>query len=148
MSITPEQTPDTTRESEKPASIRAVAYYRHSVLGGQEVSFAYQRSQVRAWADKNGVEIIQEFVDEGESGQDPKNRPAFNEMLEHWVKLRNDFQYVLCLDFSRWGRFANMDCSAYFCAICHEYDKPVIFTGMSRRQLRGEVFGESSPNCD
>jgi DNA invertase Pin-like site-specific DNA recombinase len=44
---------------------RAVAYYRHSAQDRQENSIPIQREQVRQWAEKNGVEIIDEFEDAG-----------------------------------------------------------------------------------
>ena len=46
---------------------RAVAYYRHSAREPQN-SIPVQREQVRQWAEKNGVEIIEEFEDAGKSG--------------------------------------------------------------------------------
>ena len=82
---------------------RAVAYYRHSAQDRQENSIPIQRDQVREWADKNGVEIIKEFEDAGKSGLDAEGRPAFNEMMDQWIKQKRDFVYVLCLDVSRWG---------------------------------------------
>ena len=84
---------------------RAVAYYRHSAQDRQENSIAIQQEQVRAWAQSNGVEIIHEFMDPGRSGLTAEGRPSFQDMMENWVKARNDFQYILCLDVSRWGAF-------------------------------------------
>ena len=48
---------------------RAVAYYRHSDQEQQNHSIPAQREQVREWADKNGVEIIDEFSDPDKSEQ-------------------------------------------------------------------------------
>ena len=79
---------------------RGVAYYRHSAQDRQENSIPLQRDQVRQWADENGVEIIHEFADAGKSGLNSEGRPAFNEMMDEWVKKRSDFDYVLCLDVS------------------------------------------------
>ena len=47
---------------------RAVAYYRHSAQDRQENSIPTEREQVRQWAEKHGVEIIEEFEDAGKSG--------------------------------------------------------------------------------
>ena len=33
-------------------------------------------------------------------------------MMEEWISKRHDFEYVLCLDVSRWGRFQDIDLSA------------------------------------
>ena len=51
--------------------VRAVAYYRHSAQDRQENSKSIQRDQVRAWAEKHGVDIIHEFADAGKSGLNP-----------------------------------------------------------------------------
>jgi DNA invertase Pin-like site-specific DNA recombinase len=86
-------------------AFRAVAYYRHSAQDRQENSISIQQDQVRPWAESNGGEIIHEFIDAGKSGLTAEGRPGFQDMMQNWVKKRNDFQYILCLDVSRWGRF-------------------------------------------
>lgn len=113
-------------------SIRAVAYYRHSAQDRQENSISIQQDQVQAWAQNNGVEIIHEFMDPGKSGLTAEGRPSFQEMMETWVKKRNDFQYILCLDVSRWGRFQDIDLSAQFSAECRKYGKEVIYTTLGK----------------
>jgi DNA invertase Pin-like site-specific DNA recombinase len=112
--------------------IRAVAYYRHSAQDRQENSIPIQQDQVREWAKNHGVEIIQEFADHGRSGLTSEGRPAFTEMMESWVKKRNDFQYILCLDVSRWGRFQDIDLSAQFSAECKKAGKQVIYTTIGK----------------
>lgn len=114
--------------------VRAVAYYRHSAQDRQENSIPIQQEQVREWADKNGVDVIHEFADAGRSGLNAEGRPAFTEMMNEWVTQRDDFQYVLCLDVSRWGRFQDIDLSAQYSAECRKHGKQVIYTtiGMPR----------------
>jgi len=123
-------------ESETPNAaqnkVRAVAYYRHSAQDRQENSIPIQREQVREWAMQHGVEIIQEFSDHGKSGLTAEGRPAFNEMMDDWVALRDDFQYILCLDVSRWGRFQDIDLSAQYSAICKKHHKQVIYTTIGK----------------
>jgi DNA invertase Pin-like site-specific DNA recombinase len=112
--------------------IRAVAYYRHSAQDRQENSIAIQQEQVQKWATENGVEIIHEFVDRGKSGLTAKYRDAFNDMMDNWVKVRNDFQFILCLDVSRWGRFQDIDLSATYSADCKRHGKQVIYTTIGK----------------
>ena len=112
--------------------VRAIAYYRHSAQDRQENSIPIQRDQVREWAAKNGVEIIHEFADAGKSGLNAEGRPAFTEMMEEWVKKRGDFDYVLCLDVSRWGRFQDIDLSAQFSAECRKHNKQIIYTSIGK----------------
>jgi DNA invertase Pin-like site-specific DNA recombinase len=105
-----------------------VAYYRHSAQDRQENSIPLQREQVRQWADKNGIEVIREFSDHGKSGLSTENRDEFMEMMERWVKGPDDFEYVLVLDVSRWGRFQDTDLSASYSADCTRHGKQVVYT--------------------
>ena len=119
---------------QEPPRPRAVAYYRHSAQDRQENSIPIQQNQVRKWAEEYCVDIIHEFADAGRSGLNAEGRPAFTEMMEEWVTKRGDFQYVLCLDVSRWGRFQDIDLSAQYSAECRKHGKQVIYTtiGMPR----------------
>jgi len=119
-------------EPEQVTRPSAVAYYRHSAQDRQENSVSIQQEQVRQWAEQNGVDIIQEFADEGKSGLTAQGRDGFNGMMEDWVKKRNDFQYVLCLDVSRWGRFLDIDLSAAYSAECKTHGKLVIYTKLGK----------------
>ena len=113
---------------------RGVAYYRHSARDRQENSVAIQQELVQKWAADNGVDIIHEFSDRGKSGLTAEGRHGFNDMMESWVKQRKDFDFVLCLDVSRWGRFQDLDLSATYSAECKKHGKQVIYTtlGMPR----------------
>ena len=114
--------------------LRGVAYYRHSARDRQENSVAIQQDLVQKWAKENGVDIIFEFADRGKSGLTAEGRDEFNEMMENWVKKRDDFEFVLCLDVSRWGRFQDIDLSATYSAECKKHGKQVVYTtlGMPR----------------
>ena len=118
---------------------RAVAYYRHSAQDRQENSIAIQQEQVQQWARENGVEIIHEFADRGKSGLTAEGRDAFNDMMENWVKKREDFQFVLCLDVSRWGRFQDIDLSATYSAECKRHGKEVVYTKIGKPK-EGDPF--------
>jgi DNA invertase Pin-like site-specific DNA recombinase len=112
--------------------VPAIAYYRSSSERQQEECIASQQVHVRAWADKNGVEIIREFWDVGKPGNFCEERPAFDEMMDEWVTKRTDFAYILCLDVSRWGRFQDLDLSAQFSAQCKKHRKQVIYTSIGK----------------
>lgn len=117
--------------------LRAVAYYRHSAEIGQENSVEIQQDNVREFAAKHDIEIIQEFADRGKSGLNAEGRPAFNEMME-WVRTREDFVLILVLDVSRWGRFQDTDLSAHYESICTQHGKQVVYThiGFTRDEDR------------
>lgn len=126
-----EQQPDLTPR------LRAVAYYRHSAEIGQENSVEIQQDNVVAFAKKHDIDIIHEFADRGKSGLNAEGRPAFNEMVA-WVRTRDDFQIVLVLDVSRWGRFQDTDLSAHYESICTQHGKQVVYThiGFTRDEDR------------
>lgn len=134
----PSQTPwwaaSATVVAQAAPRFRGIAYYRHSARDRQENSVAIQQELVQKWAKDNGVEIIHEFSDRGKSGLTAEGRDAFNDMMENWVKQRKDFDFVLCLDVSRWGRFQDIDLSATYSAECKKHGKQVIYTtlGMPR----------------
>jgi DNA invertase Pin-like site-specific DNA recombinase len=110
----------------------AVAYYRHSAQDKQENSISIQQEQVQAWAAKNGLTIIKEFLEPGKSGLTAEGRPAFMDLMENWVKKRNDFKYIICLDVSRWGRFPDIDLSATYSAECKLHGKIVVYTDIGK----------------
>ncbi|MFH1707093.1 MAG: recombinase family protein [Planctomycetota bacterium] len=119
------------QKSDTVASKRAVAYYRHSAQDRQENSIPIQQEQVREFAQKNGMRIIKEFMDQGKSGLSTEGRDGFNEMIEQYVVGGKDsFEYILVLDVSRWGRFQDTDLSAYYTGLCMKYGIQVIYTTM------------------
>ena len=108
---------------------RAVAYYRHSAQDRQENSVEIQQDQVRKFAANNGIVIIKEFADRGISGLSVEGRDSFNELIHGYVEGgKADFEYVLVLDVSRWGRFQEMDRAAYYMDVCLQHGKQVVFT--------------------
>lgn len=125
---------------EQTMRVRAVAYYRHSAQDRQENSVSLQQEQVRQFADEHGVEIIKEFADLGKSGLTAEGRDDFNEMMDDWVKARIDFQYVLCLDVSRWGRFQDIDLSAQYSAECKRHGKEVIYTTIGKPKENDPLY--------
>ncbi|MBN1360328.1 MAG: recombinase family protein [Sedimentisphaerales bacterium] len=127
--------------------LRAVAYYRHSAEIGQENSVEIQQDNVRAFAGKHGIEIIQEFADRGKSGLNAEGRPAFNEMLE-WVKTRTDFGFVFVLDVSRWGRFQDTDLSAHYESVCTQHGKQVVYTNIGFTRDEDRLINQLRKNID
>jgi len=119
---------------------RAVAYYRQSAQDRQENSVSIQQEQVHQWADQNGVEIIHEFEDRGKSGLTAQGRDGFNSMMEDWVRKRSDFQYVLCLDVSRWGRFQDIDLSATYSSECKKHGKLVVYTALGKPREDDQLY--------
>lgn len=106
---------------------KAIAYYRHSAQDRQENSIPIQREQIKKFADKHGIELIDHFSDHGKSGLSTEKRDGFNSLIDKVVNDKDTFQYVIALDMSRWGRFPDLDVSPYYRHICKQYGKEVIY---------------------
>ncbi|MGL6195649.1 MAG: recombinase family protein [Thermoguttaceae bacterium] len=132
-----------------PSKLRAVAYYRHSAEIGQENSVEIQQDHVRAFAKKCGIDIIHEYADRGKSGLTVEGRPQFQEMMER-VANDNSFQYVLCLDVSRWGRFQDTDLSAHYESICTLNGKKVVFSSHGKLDVEedAKLIGQLRKSID
>ena len=107
---------------------KAVAYYRHSAEDKQENSVPIQREHAQVFADNHDLEIIHEEADEGKSGLSA-SRPGFERLFENWVLNPEapDFDYILVLDVTRWGRFQDPDEAAYWEMQCKKRGVRVIY---------------------
>lgn len=107
---------------------RGVAYYRHSAEDKQEFSVAIQRELTEKFAQANNIQIIHEEADEGETGLNA-NRPGFQRLFDEWITDPNapNFEYILVLDVTRWGRFQDLNEPAHYEYICTKNGKEVIY---------------------
>lgn len=115
---------------------RAIAYYRSSIQDGQKNSIDIQKDHVRQWATEHDIEIIQEFCDAGLPGCNTDERPAFKEMLNNWIKQRSDFEYILCFDASRCGRFREIDLLERSNENCQKHSKQLIYITSKESAVR------------
>ena len=125
----------------KKKSFRGLGYYRHSAEGRQENSIEIQRDAVHAWAERNNVAIVDEYIDAGKSGTSVDGRDGFLAFIER-VKQR-DVDYVICNDATRWGRFQNISESAAYENECSKYGaevKYVVHGDLPRTDEYGDSF--------
>src|SRR5574344_1049061 len=97
--------------------IKAAAYIRMSTEH-QIYSPANQMAAMQDYADKNGLEIIRTYSDEGKSGLQLKGRIGLQQMISDVQNERADYKAILVLDCTRWGRFQDPDASAYYEYAC------------------------------
>lgn len=90
----------------------AVGYVRCSTDMQAETSPDQQKTLISEWAEKNGYQISEWFVDIGKSGTSFEKRPEFSR-LKSRVESKPEFQAVIVLDESRWGRAGASD-SIYY----------------------------------
>ena len=82
--------------------MKAITYYRISTADKQTVGM--QEKAVRDYAEREGIQILKEYIDIGQSGT-KESRPQFDELLKD---MRDkDFDCVLVYKLDRIGRSVN-----------------------------------------
>lgn len=103
------------------------AEYRRASDENQQFSTENQSVVNRAYAAANGIAIIRTYTDEGKSGLILERRDALKQLLEDVQSGTAKFAVVLVYDVSRWGRFQDLDESAYYEYICKRASIRVIY---------------------
>ena len=95
------------------AHARAAQYVRMSTEH-QQYSPENQLEVVRQYAAAHNLEIVREYSDHGRSGLNIAGREGLNQLMSDVEHQRADFTALLVYDVSRWGRFQDVDESAYY----------------------------------
>jgi DNA invertase Pin-like site-specific DNA recombinase len=95
----------------------AAEYVRMSTED-QKYSIDNQRAVIADYARSNQYEVVRTFADYGISGLDLKHRPGLKALLQAVASESDQFQVILVLDVSRWGRFQDIDESAFYEFLC------------------------------
>jgi DNA invertase Pin-like site-specific DNA recombinase/NADH:ubiquinone oxidoreductase subunit E len=98
-------------------TLRAAQYVRMST-DHQCYSPANQPDANENYATERGIEIVITYYDPGISGLHIKGRDALKQLIEDVQSKDRLFDVVLVYDISRWGRFQDIDESAYYEYIC------------------------------
>lgn len=109
--------PRGTSLARRPRAGRAAQYVRMS-RELQRYSIQNQMAALAAYAETNALTIVRTYRDEGRSGLRIKGRPGLIELIEDVQSGRADFDHILVYDVSRWGRFQDVDESAYYEFLC------------------------------
>lgn len=104
----------------------AVAYIRMSTER-QIYSPDHQRAKLHAHAQELGITIVGEYLDGGRSGLTIKSRPALSRLLSDALSGSANFSTILVYDVSRWGRFQDVDESAYYEYLCRHAGIRVVY---------------------
>ena len=80
----------------------AVAYMRYSSDNQNETSIEYQRSAISAYCSRNGIQLVEEYVDEAFSATNDK-RPDFQRLMTD-AQNKPVWDMILIHDFSRFFR--------------------------------------------
>ena len=105
--------PDTKSPLHAAQSLRAAQYVRMSTEH-QQYSPENQSDVIREYAAKHGMEIIRTYADHGRSGLNIAGREGLRQLLDDVERKSADYSAVLVYDISRWGRFQDVDESAFY----------------------------------
>ena len=100
-------------------ALRAAQYVRMST-DFQRYSIQNQAATIAAYALQKQFTIVRTYIDEGRSGLRIKGRAGLIELIDDVQSGRADFDHILVYDVSRWGRFQDVDESAYYEFICKQ----------------------------
>lgn len=92
---------------------RAAQYVRMSTEH-QQYSTENQTRVIDQYAKSHGMEIVRSYADLGKSGLTLRHREGLRQLLHDVETGAADFVSILVYDVSRWGRFLDVDESAYY----------------------------------
>jgi DNA invertase Pin-like site-specific DNA recombinase len=102
-----------SQESPTPGLLRAAQYVRMSTEH-QQYSPVNQSDAIAKYAGIRDMEIVRTYADHGRSGLNLTGRVGLRALLDDVNDRHHDFSVVLVYDVSRWGRFQDVDESAYY----------------------------------
>ncbi len=97
--------------------IPAAEYVRKS-SDHQKYSTENQSEANHAYAAIHGMEVVRTYSDEGISGLTFEKRDALKQLIADVQTGNVPFKVILVYDVSRWGRYQDVDESAYYEFIC------------------------------
>jgi DNA invertase Pin-like site-specific DNA recombinase len=95
------------------APLRAAQYVRMSTEH-QQYSIANQCEAIGAYASDHNMLVVRTYSDAAKSGVTLERRDALQALLADVENGSADYSAVLVYDVSRWGRFQDVDESAYY----------------------------------
>ncbi|ASD26204.1 recombinase family protein [Brevundimonas diminuta] len=109
--------------------MRRAAQYLRMSTDHHRYSLGNQAAAIGAYAVVNGMEVVRTYEDAGKSGLTFHGRPGLRGLVSDVVSGAADFETILILDVSRWGRFQDPDQAAHYEFLCREAGVQVVYTG-------------------
>src|SRR5208282_5290893 len=100
--------------SEKTAGPARAAQYVRMSTEHQQYSTENQMDTMGRYADGRKMQIVRTYSDEARSGLNIEGRNGLRDLIRDVETGRADYTDVLVYDVSRWGRFQDVDESAYY----------------------------------
>jgi len=105
------------------------AQYLRMSTDQQTLSIEIQKEAIRVYAEARGLEIVQTYADPARSGVRLAGRDGMQQLLKDVMNPTRPFDTVLVLDVTRWGRFQDVDESAYYEHHCRRHGVAVVYVG-------------------
>lgn len=102
-----------------------VAQYLRMSTEHQRYSIDNQTDAIGKYADAQGFEVIKTYSDEAKSGLMLKHRLGLSQLLSDALQGPQPYKAILVYDVSRWGRFQDIDESAYYEFLCKNAGLPI-----------------------
>jgi len=97
----------------KPVLTLAAKYVRMSTEH-QQYSIDNQADAISRYARDHNMEIVRTYTDSGKSGLTIQHRPGLRQLIADVERGSPGYAAILVYDVSRWGRFQDVDESAYY----------------------------------
>jgi DNA invertase Pin-like site-specific DNA recombinase len=134
--------------------LRAAQYVRMST-DHQCYSTENQGAAIAAYAAQRNITIVRTYRDDGRSGLRILGRDGLAELIDDVQLGRAQFDCILVYDVSRWGRFQDVDESAYHEFICRkagiqvhycaeDFENDGSFTSTMAKYLKRAMAGQYS----
>lgn len=134
-----------------PETTKPAAQYLRVSTDFQKYSIENQSAAIALYAKEAGFGLVQTYCDEGRSGLSTKGRDGLKSLLADVLSGDAQFDVVLVLDVSRWGRYQDPDEAAHYEFLCRSAGIEVIYcaevfgsdaTGSIFKQLKRVMAGE------
>lgn len=93
---------------------KPAAQYVRMSTEHQQYSIDNQKAAISRYAREHSMEIVKSYVDAGKSGLALQNRPGLRQLIADVEGGSPGYSSILVYDVSRWGRFQDVDESAYY----------------------------------
>ena len=114
MEKSPPPKPIELAESKETTPPSRVAQYVRMSTEHQQYSTENQSDIIHRYAELRNMDIIETYADHGRSGLNIAGRDGLSQLVADVEKGEANFSDVLVYDVSRWGRFQDVDESAYY----------------------------------
>jgi DNA invertase Pin-like site-specific DNA recombinase len=93
----------------------------------QKYSTFNQLAAIRQYAADHSLTLGPIYADEGISGLEIRNRPGLKGLISDVLRGETDFSVVLVYDITRWGRFQDIDDSAFYEVLCRRNGVDIVY---------------------